>query len=197
MQAEIEAKFLDIDLDDIRRRLRDAGAVCEIPMRLMKRITIETPELKKMNAYLRVRDEGDKVTVTLKQHTGNTIDQAKEINIVVNDFEQTIELLKCLSLPYRSTQETKRETWKLGNAEVVLDEWPWLKPYMEIEADSESAVRGCAAKLGLKWDNAVFGDVMTAYSVQYPHLKNDQNIGDISEIKFGMPLPDLLKGGDS
>lgn len=32
MQIEIEVKFIDVEIDDIRMRLRSAGAVCEKPM---------------------------------------------------------------------------------------------------------------------------------------------------------------------
>lgn len=192
MQTEIEAKFLNIDFDDIRSRLRQADAILEQPMRLMKRVTIETPSLKNKNMYLRVRDEGDKITLTLKQHTGDAIDEAKEIDIVVSDFKKTVELLKYLDLPYRSFQETKRETWKLDGAEIVLDEWPWLNPYLEIEANSEKDVKNCAAKLNLDWNEAVFGDVMVAYQAQYPHLTKGQTIGDVPELKFDAPMPNLL-----
>lgn len=50
-----------------------------------------------------------------------------------------------------------------------------------------------AIKLGLGWDNAVFGDVMAAYRVQYPHLTMKDTVGNLPEVKFGDPLPDLLK----
>jgi hypothetical protein len=47
--------------------------------------------------------------------------------------------------------------------------------------------------LGFSWDKAVFGDVMAAYRAQYPHLTDKDTVGNIAEVKFGNPLPDLLK----
>jgi uncharacterized protein (DUF934 family) len=58
MQTEIEAKFLSSNHDEIRGKLQALGAVCEQPMRLMRRVTIDTPAMKAKNGWLRVRDEG-------------------------------------------------------------------------------------------------------------------------------------------
>jgi len=90
-------------------------------------------------------------------------------------------------------QESKRETWKSGACEVVLDEWPWLDPYIEIEATTESEVKDVAQRLGLNWILAKFGDVMVAYRDQYPYLNEAQTVGKVPEVLFDAPLPDLLK----
>ncbi|HEX8390280.1 MAG TPA: CYTH domain-containing protein [Candidatus Saccharimonadales bacterium] len=193
MQAEIEAKFLDIDIEKMRGQLLTAGAVCRQPMRLMRRAIIETPEMKRKDAYVRVRDEGDKVTLTYKQFDELSIDGAKEVGTVVGDFDATVALLAQAGLKYHSLQESKRETWQLGDVEVVIDEWPWLDIYIEIEGKSEQALQGTVKKLGLDWKDAVFGDVMVAYRAQYPHLRETDTVGRITEVRFADPLPTLLK----
>lgn len=193
MNTEIEAKFLEVNHDEIRAKLREADAVCEQPMRLMRRVTIETPELIAKNAFVRVRDEGHRVTMTYKQFDEMSLTGAKEIEIIVNDFEQAVKLLGEAGLRYKSFQESKRETWRLDAAEIVLDEWPWLKPYIEIEGESEGVVKETAKKLGLSWENAVFGDVMAAYFAQYPHTPKGSTVGRIDSVKFGDPLPDMFK----
>ena len=193
MKTEVEAKFLSVDLDGVRAKLNNLGAVCKQPMRLMSRVTIDNAAMKAKDAFLRVRDEGHKVTMTYKQFDELSVSGAKEIEVVVGDFEDTVELLKQVGLPYRSFQESKRETWELGDIEIMLDEWPWLDPYVEVEADSEAKVKETAAKLGFGWKDAVFGDVMAAYRVQYPHLNEKDTVGNIEQVKFDQPLPDLLK----
>lgn len=193
MQSEIEVKFLAIDQDEIRKKLKDLGGVCEQPMRLMRRAIIENDGMKAKDGYLRVRDEGDKVTMTYKQFDSLSVDGAKEIEITVSDFESAVKLLTQIDLPYRSFQESKRETWKLEDVEVVLDEWPWLKPYLEIEGESEERLKIVATQLGFDWQNAVFGDVMAAYRAEYPHLTEKDTVGNITEVRFGDPLPELLK----
>ena len=66
MKPEIEVKFIDIDIEDVRTRLTAAGAVCASPMRMMRRVLVETAQMADDDAFLRLRDEGDKVTLTYK-----------------------------------------------------------------------------------------------------------------------------------
>lgn len=193
MNSEIEAKFVDVNIDDIRQKLTNAGAKLEKPMREMKRVTIDTPELKKKDAFVRVRNEGDRTVMTYKQFDTLSVDGAKEIEVTVGDFDTTVALLKEAGLPYRSMQESRRETWQLGDVEVVIDEWPWLNPYIEVEGPSEEALKQVAQQLGFDWSEAIFGDVMAAYRVQYPHLGLHDTVGNIPLVRFNDPLPDLLK----
>ncbi len=193
MKTEIEVKFLDVDHNEVRKKLEEIGAKLITPMRTMRRVTIDTPAMKVKDAYVRIRDEGTKVTMTYKQFDSLSVDGAKEIELEVSDFQSTIDLLRAAGLPYNSFQESKREAWEFEGAEIVLDEWPWLKPYIEIEGDSESEIRDIAKKLGFDWSDAVFGDVMVAYRAEYPHLGPNDTIGSIPEAKFDDPLPDLLK----
>lgn len=193
MNSEIEAKFLDIDHDKIRKKLKDLGAHLEKPLRTMRRVTIDAPHMKTKNAFVRIRDEGDKVTIAYKQFDDLSIDGAKEIEITVSHFEESIALFAAAGLKHGSYQESKRETWRLGNAEIVLDTWPWLKPYIEIEGINIETIKTTAKSLGLKWEKAVFGDVMAAYRMQYSHLGLNDTIGNIAEVKFDDPIPDLFK----
>ena len=194
MKTEIEVKFLALDHDDIRTKLIAIGATLETPMRLMRRVTIDTADMKQKGAFVRVRDEGNRVTLTYKQFDQLSVDGAKEIEVEVSNFQNTIDLLAAAGLTQGSFQESKRETWKLGTTEIVLDEWPWIKPYIEIEGESEVTLRDVAEQLDLDWNTAIFGDVMSAYRAEYPHLTKGQTVGNVAEVRFGMELPELLRG---
>ena len=193
MKTEYEAKFVNISTSEIRQKLRSLGGSSEKPERLMRRVTIDSPEMKQNKGYLRIRDEGDCVTMTYKQFDKLSVDGAKEHEVNVDNFEETIAILEAAGLPYTSFQESKRETWRLGDAEIVIDKWPWLAPYIEIEANDEHAVRETAEALGLLWGDAIFGDVMAAYRAQYPHLTPFDTIASIRSVTFDSPLPDMLK----
>lgn len=192
MKTEIEVKFLNVDIDDVRAKLKDAGATLEHPMRLMKRALIETEESAKRHAYLRIRDEGDKITATFKQFTENSLTGAKEREIIVSDFDETLAIFGEFGLDYHTFQESKRETWKLGEAEIVIDEWPWIQPYIEIEADSEQVVKDAAKQLGYDWNDAVFGSVDVIYNLEYPNM-SVRGVIDIKEVRFGEPVPPEFK----
>jgi adenylate cyclase class 2 len=193
MKTEIEVKFLDVDFNLMREKLTQLNAVCEQPMRLMRRAIIETPELEAKHGFLRIRDEGHKVTLTYKQFHEYSLTGAREIEITVSSFEDTMALLDQAGLTHKSFQESKRETWRLGEVEVVLDEWPWLKPYIEVEGPSEESVREVASQLGFDWTDAVFGSATAAYQVQYPNGDAHQLV-NLPVVAFDQPIPAVMSG---
>lgn len=196
MKTEIEAKFLSVDVASIQNKLSSIGAECKMPIRLMRRAIFNDTEgkMKAADAYVRVRDEGHKVTLTYKKFEANSVDGAKEIEVTVSDFDDTVAILEVIGLKIKSIQESKRETWQIDDVEIVIDEWPWLNPYIEIEGSSEEAITAVATKLNLPWSEAVFGDVNAAYRAQYTHLPTgEDNIGKITAVRFSDPIPSILK----
>lgn len=188
MKTEIEVKFLNIDIGQMREMLKAAGAELEQPMRLMKRALIETPDMSARHAYLRIRDEGDKITATYKQFTENSLTGAREREIIVSDFDETIAIFAEFGLHYHTFQESKRETWHYNDVEIVIDEWPWIDPYIEIEGDSEAAVKQAASEFGFDWSDAVFGSVDVIYNFEYPDM-TVRGVIDVEEVRFGDPVP--------
>lgn len=189
MQAEIEVKFINVDINDVRERLTNAGAKLEHPMRMMRRVIIEPESLAGRDAFLRLRDEGDKVTMTFKEFAEVDKSDVKEIEVTVSDFDATLEMLNELGLHYRSFQESKRETWLLNeDVEVVIDEWPWLEPYIEIEGTSEAAIKQAAKALGFDWAQGVFGHVDFVYKRKFPAMTN-RGVIDLKEVRFDMLSP--------
>lgn len=193
MQTEIEVKFCEVDIDDMRVRLKKAGAVCEQPMRLMRRQVFWLVS-RDSSAYVRVRDEGHRATLTYKHFEDkHSLTSATEAEVVVSDFETTRNILINSGLEPKSYQETRRETWKLGSVEIVIDEWPWLPPFVEIEGNSEVSVKDVAARLGFDWGEAVFGAATEAYRASYKNLPQNFIMDDLPEIRFDLSLPNRLK----
>ena len=192
MQTEIEAKFLAIDHDLMRTKLQALGAHRAAPQRLMKRKTLDFADkrLEKKGGWVRVRDENGQVTLAYKQLNDRTLHGTKEVQVIVGDFDQTVEFLEAIGLAVISYQETKRESWRLGNVEVELDEWPWIKPFIELEGPSESAVKDAAARLGLAWKTACHGSVEVAYQAEYDVTEAEINAWP--EITF-TPASDSLQ----
>lgn len=192
MQTEIEAKFLDVDHDVLRARLAQLGAICQQPMRLMRRKNYDFPDfrLERIGGWVRVRDEGDKITLSYKQLNDRTLHGTKEVCMTVDSFEAADAFLVAIGLEAKTYQETKRESWSLGDAYIELDEWPWAKPYIEIEAPSEDAVRKLASELDLDWQGVVHGSVEIVYQAEYD--ATDEEIDHIPTITFEEPVPTVL-----
>ncbi len=191
MKTEIEAKFLNIDFSEIRKKLLHLGATPIHPERLMKRQNFDYPDyrLKKSNGWIRVRDEGNKITLSYKQLNTRTLHGTKEISVQVNNFTDTCLFLKTISLVDYSYQETKRESWLFEKTEIELDTWPWIPPFMEIEGPSEKAVKYLANQLELDWSQALFGSVEIVYQNYYN--VTEAEVDSWPEIKF-KPVPSWL-----
>lgn len=193
MQPEIEGKWLDVDHDALRKKLRALKAVLVQPETSMRRKNFDTPDrrLEKVGGWVRVRDEGGQVTMSYKQLNRRTLHGTKEVIVGVSDFDRACEFLQDIGLAAKAYQETKREIWKRGDVEIPLDTWPWIPPFVEIESTNTKAVRDVAKLLGLPWDKALFGSVEIAYR-QYFDV-SDAEVYNWPQLTFG-PVPKWLEG---
>lgn len=184
MQTEIEAKWLNIDPAAIRQLLEKIGAKLIQTERLMVRRNFDYPDMRldKINGWIRVRDEGDKITLSYKQLSDRTVHGTKEVNVVVSDFDTTCSFLEAIGLRQVSAQETKRESWKLGETEVEIDTWPWIPTFIEIEATDEDELFRVAKMLGLSRSAALHGSVEVAYQEVYD--VSEEEIDSWEEIRF-------------
>lgn len=170
MNIEYEATFANIQKDDIRAQLAKVRAERKCEEVLHKRIIFDVPKTCSLdNAWIRVRDEGNRVTMTLKDmpSEGGKIEDQKELEVVVSDFDETVGIMRNMGLKEKSYQESKREIWALGDVEVMIDEWPWLEPFVEIEGNSEAAVKSVAKELDFDWNSAIFGGICVQYNQKY------------------------------
>lgn len=192
MHIEYEATFWPIDKSDIRARLSRAGATKIYDERLMTRRAYHVPvssPVSGMNSWARVRNEGDKVTLTLKVFgTNDTIEDQQEAEISVSDFAQACEILELLGCTEKAYQESKRELWKLNDVDITVDEWPHLEPFIEIEGHSEDAVKAATNLLDLAWSEARFCAVDALYAERY-QVSTDRINSQTPRILFTEPNP--------
>jgi adenylate cyclase, class 2 len=193
MKTEIEAKFLNINANELREKLKKIGAIMEYPERLMKRKVFDYPDerLRRMGAWVRVRDEGEgKITLSYKQLQDRTLHGTKEITLDVSDFQTTCDFLQACGFDSKSYQETKREKWTLGESEITIDTWPWIPTFVEIESENEEEIRKVANLLNFEWSKALHGSVETAYQDLFDVTEDE--IDGWEEITF-TPVPDWLE----
>mgnify|MGYP001563308954 FL=1 len=184
MYTEFEATFINIEKDDIRNRLKNAGAKLVREEYLQKRVVFNLPtghEIK--GGWIRVRDEGNKITMSLKIVDGGKIENQKETQLKVDNFEQAVSLLENIGCNKKAFQESKRELWKLDNTEITIDEWPFLEPFVEIEGKSEEDVKSVSSKLGFDYSTALYCAVDTIYKKKYG-VSEDQINNHTPEILF-------------
>jgi len=164
MNNEIEASFLDVNKDDLREKLKAAGAECIKPEIMMRRTVFDSGP----HSFARVRDDGDKIVMTYKNFEDeDSIMGVKEVNLIVNNYDDAVKFIAGCGLEQKAVQETYRETWILDSVEITIDTWPWIPTYSEIEGPSEEAVWSVAERLGFKKEDAMFGAVDKIYNHYY------------------------------
>jgi len=194
MNIEYEATFPNINKDEIRQRLLSAGASLIKPEFFLKRNVFHLPKGNEVEGgFLRVRDEGDKITMSMKVIKEKGIEDQEELCLTVNDFNQASEFLGVIGCTQKSYQETKRETWEFDGVEIDIDEWPFLEPFVEIEGSSEEAVRSVSEKLGFDYSQALFCSAGTLYSKKYGLPATSINKTPMITFEMENPFLKLLK----
>lgn len=163
MKHEYEAKFLSVDTAELQGKLTRLGAVQAFPRTLLTRKIFENDVLEG-GQWVRLRNEGTRSTLTLKQVTdASSIDGTTEIETEVADLPAMAEILRALGLSEVRYQENYREEWRLGEVAFDFDTWPALPTFLEIEGPDEASVRQAAALLELDYMQARFGSVDEIY----------------------------------
>ena len=190
MKTEFEATFKNIDKDQLRSKLKELSAQLITSEQLLRRVNFDFPAGHESNhAYVRVRDEGDKITMTSKHFLSyDKIEDQKEAEVVIDNFDQAVAILKMIGCQPKAVQESKRELWQLGDVEIMIDTWPFLEPFVEIEGKNEQDVQAVAGQLGFDYGDAIFDSVAVLYQDKYGMHKDDVN-NNTPEILFDMDNP--------
>lgn len=140
-------KFLNIDPKTLEAKLQQIGAE-KIGDFFYRRRVFDYPDwrLDKKGAWLRLRDEGNRVTLSFKQRIGMKEGEGgndlgmEETEIIVDDFVKTAQLLFKLGFIEKHYAENKRTRYVKDGVEFDIDTYPALEPYLEIEASSWSKI---------------------------------------------------------
>ncbi|MGV8141601.1 MAG: class IV adenylate cyclase [Candidatus Woesearchaeota archaeon] len=176
MKTEFEVKILEIDVENISEKLKKLGAK-KIAERNMKRYVYDIIP-KKKDSWVRLRFDGIKTTLTIKEIHTDKIDGTKEIEIIVDDFDKTNLLLNKLGYKHKGYQENKRISYKLNDVEIEIDSWPKIPTYLEIEAKSIDEVKKTVKQLGFKMSQTTSINTTDVYN------KYGIDIDSIRELRF-------------
>jgi len=129
-------------------------------------------------SVLRLRRVGKRGILTYKERfpTRSDIKHQREDETTVGDPEAMELILESLGFTPALVYEKRRETWKLGKTEIVIDELPFGL-FMEIEG-TEQSIREIESKLAIKR--------LLAEPTTYPQLtlKHGTDCGGVIESRF-------------
>jgi len=167
---EIEVKILEIDEDEIRKK-SDSFADKINDNVLLTTITFSNPY---NDVLVRLRKINDEIIFTTKiRIPDKKFKIRKEYETKINDLKIFKKQLEILGFKQVMLQEKKRTTYKYKNSEVVIDIYPKMPPYIEIEGPKEE-IKEIVDKLGYSMENTtqinVYG-LFEKYKIDAKELK--------------------------
>ena len=162
MNTEYEVRVLEIDHDEMVKKLEALGAELQFSALQQRYVYDFNPVVD--SKWIRLRTNGSKTTLTIKDLNAKTIDGTKELEIEVDDFDKTNQILEELGYKNRGFQQNKRTQYILNGVEIDLDRWPLIPEYLEIEGENEQAIYDCLSLLGISKDKITTLDVSSIYT---------------------------------
>lgn len=102
------------------------------------------------NKWVRLRDTNGNVTLTVKHvfdKNNDSVQKVAEYETGVASVDDMDKVLTAMGFAKRNVQEKIRTQYTYRGAEIDIDQWPRLKPYIEIESDNtdlyQQIIDGC------------------------------------------------------
>lgn len=187
---ETEVKFYLKDIDPVRTRIAELGAVF-MGRAFETNIRFEDAEktLIQKKSLLRLR-KGANITLTFKSEPpfkDNQFKIHKEFEVEVNDFDTMEQILKSLGFKEEQVYEKWRETYVLGDTQLCLDTMPYGN-FLEIEGKKE-AIQPLASRIGLLWEKRILLNYLAIFDILKRQLNlsfYDVTFSNFNDIRFDM-----------
>lgn len=176
MYREIEVRFLEVPIQTLKQNLATARAQ-DLGERLLEEVILYDEERRwvQSNKRLRLRTSQGKTHLSYKHHQKNTATGTQEIEVEVGNEKLTQAILEQLGFIVARKQQKRRHTFLLDGVTIDIDTWPTLPAYVELEGESEKALKQVAQKIGLNWNDVVFESprtiIVNRYNVPLDSLK--------------------------
>jgi adenylate cyclase class 2 len=151
---EVEVKILEIDLEEIRKKLLALGAEKIFDGELHV-VAFDYPDerLHTAGQILRVRKVGDKVELCFKdKKEASKFKVREETEVTTSGFKDTVAILEKAGLKIFYQGEKRRESYKIGPVRFEIDYYAGIPPFLEIEAPTEEQVVEWVEKLGYQME---------------------------------------------
>lgn len=180
----------DEELSKIIEKLniKDLRIINELPIEEIRDILFDSDLEKSFskfninpNKWIRLRETNGKAELTVKHILEKETDRFQyviENEIEVSSLEETNVILESVGISKRAYQEKVRYSYEYKDAEIEIDVWPLLKPYLEIECDNKDVINEIIENLNLENHECVSLNTEALYK------RINIDIHSISELKF-------------
>lgn len=174
MELELEVKILEIDDEPMKEKLERVWATA-YGAKMMRRYVYDFTPVR-IGSWIRLRDNGQKATLTIKEIQNDAIDWTKELEIVVDSFDMTHKLLQKLWYQPRAYQENKRDSYMIGDVHVEIDYRPLIPPYIEVEWPSVEKIQSVVEKLWYTMQDTTSINTNKVYMKYWIDLETIENL---------------------
>ena len=176
MYNEYELRVLNVDREKFIESIENYGAKF-INNYEQKRYVYDFNPIDE-NRWIRLRTDGRKTTLSIKEYIDASIGGIQEIEIEVSDMKKTDIILEKLGYHKRSIQENRRTRYILDNVEIDIDTWPYLNTYVEFEANNEEDIKKLLKKLKIDMKDT------TTMNTQDIYLSLGYTKEDLNNLRF-------------
>lgn len=149
---EVELKFLNINVEDIKQKLSALGAKLLFDTRMESYSFFKDGfhSFDSSQKFLRIRKINDDVILTYKDPANkNDMKVREEIEVKVDDYELALLLIEKLGFKKGKVFRKHRVHYELGSIHFELDTLDNIPTYLEIETQCEEDMINICARLDL------------------------------------------------
>lgn len=135
MGIEYEYSFYNFNKKDVINKIKKEKG--KKKGTYLFRVQVLIHPLETPGTYIRVRDEGHRITMTYKfKDTKSKFENENEVT--VNDFDEAVNILLGIGCTKKYYYEKMREIWNVKKTEIVFDSNPGVPDRMEIESENKN-----------------------------------------------------------
>lgn len=151
---EYEYTFVNYNKEDLLKQIEKLGGIKQGTY--LFRVMIFNHPNNEPNTYLRVRDEGFRITMTFKDNIDKKFCNEYEVNI--DDFDTGVKILIGLGCKKKYYYEKIREIHHIKDTMIAFDLNPGKPERMEVESKNIKTLNKITKKLGLNIeDRFIYG----------------------------------------
>ena len=134
MPLEYEYQFYNYDKSTIIKSIKNIGF--KNKGQFIFRIMLFTHPLNTPGTYIRIRDEGYRITLTYKTKDPKS-NFENEDEVLIDNFDNGVKILFSLGCKKKFYYEKIREIWSENDNEIIFDINPGAPERMEIETSNK------------------------------------------------------------
>jgi adenylate cyclase, class 2 len=172
---EVEVKLLNVDPASVTQRLLALGAEKKFDGLLkVNYFDKEDGQIREKGDLLRVRQFGDERTEVCYKTNKRVEDGFKvcdEYHLSGTSFEDAVKLFENLGYKVTCSYEKRRTTFVRSDLEIVIDEYPQIPPFIEIEGEDTQAIEKLIVDLDLTENERSSHAINGLIKEKYPDIE--------------------------